>query len=219
MKLFDAVAEAKRAATKQTEQNESIPTFTIDDYPVRAEPVRYWIKNDLLSLRQSDLAIIESGEWLTDNIIHAAQKVLARQFQGRFHGAGFQDPVLSQRLSFDIETSGFVQILHNGHNHWLLASTIGCAPGCVSIYDSLYSNCSAHVQENLACLPKHSETNLLLNFQDKCKTVQVTVEFFLLPMPLPYVLECSQGKWCSTSRACESILLTVSQPSTSTCFQ
>ncbi len=44
--------------------------------------------------------------------------------------------------------------------------TTGCTPGCVSIYDSLYSNRSAHVQESLACLTKHPETNLLLNFQD-----------------------------------------------------
>ncbi len=124
-----------------------------------------WINCDLFKLEQRDLKVIESGDWLTDNIINAVQRVLSHQFYHKFHGAGFQHPILSEAMSFNIETSGFIQILHNGCNHWLLASTNGCPQDAVPIYDSLYFNTTECIQQSLACLMKVThEAHTTLNF-------------------------------------------------------
>ena len=34
----------------------------------------------------------------------------------------------------------FIQILHTGNSHWVCVSSIGCLPGIVNLYDSLYHN-------------------------------------------------------------------------------
>jgi len=106
MKLCAAVEEARRTAIKQKQTkptNKPTPTIVLDDSPV--SPEKCWLKNEIFRLRHSHLGTIKSGQWLTDEIIHAAQKVLAYQFQVQFKEAGFQDPVLSQNMSFGIETS------------------------------------------------------------------------------------------------------------------
>ena len=59
-----------------------------------------------------------------------------------------------------------MQILHNGHDHWLLASAIGYKRGHVSVYVSLYSNCTGCVKESLARLTKHPGPNIVLKFED-----------------------------------------------------
>lgn len=78
MKLFAAVEEARRTATKQKQtkpMDKPTSTIVLDNSPVT--PEKYWLKNDLFRLQWSHRDTIESGEWLTDKIIHAAQKVLA----------------------------------------------------------------------------------------------------------------------------------------------
>ena len=49
-------------------------------------------------------------------------------------------------------THEFIQILHNGHDHWLTASTIGASEGEVFIYDSLYSRTNVKVKNQVASL-------------------------------------------------------------------
>lgn len=43
-------------------------------------PKQPWIQNDLITLYKSDKDVIESGDWLTDTIVDAGQKILAAQF-------------------------------------------------------------------------------------------------------------------------------------------
>ena len=40
--------------------------------------------------------------------------------------------------NFDVVSSEFVQILHIGTDHWVCISNIGCLPGNVNLYDSLF---------------------------------------------------------------------------------
>lgn len=40
--------------------------------------------------------------------------------------------------NFSIVSSEFVQILHTGRDHWVCISTIGCSPGIVKLFDSLF---------------------------------------------------------------------------------
>ena len=53
---------------------------------------------------------------------------------------GFQRPTLGPVRNFDIISGEFIQILHTGNKHWACASNIGCVPGTVNTYDSLYHN-------------------------------------------------------------------------------
>ena len=49
---------------------------------------------------------------------------------------------------------GIVQILHTGSDHWVCVSSIGCLPGYVNLYDSLY--------HDAICQEVEDQTNDLL---------------------------------------------------------
>ena len=51
---------------------------------------------------------------------------------------GLQRPTLGSVRNFDVVSGEFVQILHTGSNHWVCISNIGCLPGKVHLYDSLF---------------------------------------------------------------------------------
>ena len=82
--------------------------------------------------------VLSSTGWLDDTIINRAQSILREQFRA----AGFQNTTLGTRLLFDVLRSEFIQILHNGKNHWLTISTIGLPASTVNVYDSLYQSLS-----------------------------------------------------------------------------
>ena len=83
---------------------------------------------------KDDRRLVTEGEWLNDKLITAFLKLLKQQLP---HLSGLQDVSLGQTLSFEIEFTEFVQVLHTGSGHWVTVSTIGCAPGEVDIFDSL----------------------------------------------------------------------------------
>ena len=58
-----------------------------------------------------------------DVVIHAAQ--FMKEDWDLLPFGGLQDPILGQRLAFDVQTDEFVQILHSGGNHWITVSTVG----------------------------------------------------------------------------------------------
>ena len=82
--------------------------------------------------------VLSSTGWLDDTIINQAQSILREQFGA----AGFQNTTLGTRLLFDVIRSEFIQILHNGKNHWLTIPTIGLPASTVNVYDSLYQSLS-----------------------------------------------------------------------------
>ncbi len=51
---------------------------------------------------------------------------------------GFQRPTLGPSRNFKIVGGEFVQRL--GKSHWVCTSSIGCLPGMVNLYDSLYNH-------------------------------------------------------------------------------
>ena len=78
------------------------------------------------------------NDWLSDLHIDAAQKLLKKQYS---HADGLQNPVLGSRLMFSVMSSEGIQIINN-QKYWMCVSTIGCQPGHVNVYDSLYSTLS-----------------------------------------------------------------------------
>ena len=75
-------------------------------------------------LLQSDWDILlHQAAWLNDNVISVTQALLKDQAPYMYIG-GSQPPCAGQMCAFDIEGGEFVQILHNGHWHWLTVNTI-----------------------------------------------------------------------------------------------
>ena len=73
-------------------------------------------------------------KWLDYAIINAVQYILHSQYGM----PGFQaTTTLGYHVTFDIMRKGFIQILHNGEDHWFTISTLGLPSGHVHIYDSL----------------------------------------------------------------------------------
>ncbi|XP_068677854.1 uncharacterized protein [Montipora foliosa] len=90
----------------------------------------------LAKLDESDyLTILSPTSWLTGDIIHQAQVLLQKENSAI---EGFQRPTLGPVRNFNVVSGEFVQILHTGSNHWVCVSSIGCLPGHVNLYDSLY---------------------------------------------------------------------------------
>ena len=77
--------------------------------------------------------MISKNGWLDDIIVNAAQSVL----QMHYGVSGLQNTLLGQYLTYDIMRKRFIQILHNGDNHWITVSTLGLQPSHIRIYDSL----------------------------------------------------------------------------------
>jgi len=155
-------ARKRSASKKQSKKIIDIDTCNISTPP----PKRPWIQNKLITLYESEKDIIESGDWLTDNVIDAAQKILAAQFKARFGEAGFQSVSLGSTFAFAVESDKFVQVLHNGYNHWLTISSVGTTPGQMLVYDSMYSSAGEATKQQIACLMRTTEPNVTLTFTD-----------------------------------------------------
>ena len=90
-------------------ESDSDPCVIDDDSP---DPVTsWWIKD--LGLHESDRQVLQSRNELTDNIINAAQSILARQFP---YFEGFQSTSNIHYLNFKEIPSNkkMLQILHTG---------------------------------------------------------------------------------------------------------
>ncbi|XP_068673794.1 uncharacterized protein [Montipora foliosa] len=90
----------------------------------------------LANLDDSDYDIInDSSGWLTCDIVQAVQ-VLLQELNPLLEG--LQRPTLGPIRNFDVVSGEFIQILHTGSDHWVCVSSIGCLPGKVHLYDSLF---------------------------------------------------------------------------------
>ena len=84
---------------------------------------------------------------------------------------GLQHPTLGRVQNFDVVSGEFLQILHTGSDHWACISSIGCLPGKVHLYDSLFHDViSQGIEEQtndllggnlveLQFVPVHQKTN------------------------------------------------------------
>ena len=90
----------------------------------------------LATLDDSDYDTInDPSGWLTCDIVQAAQ-VLLQGVNPLLEG--LQRPTLGRVRNFDVVSGEFLQILHSGSDHWVCVSSIGCLPGKVHLYDSLF---------------------------------------------------------------------------------
>ena len=90
----------------------------------------------LANLQASDYDIInDSSGWLNCDIVQVAQ-VLLQDVNPLIEG--LQRPTLGRVRNFNVVSGELIQILHTGSNHWVCISNIGCLPGKVHLYDSLY---------------------------------------------------------------------------------
>lgn len=103
----------------------------------------------LYTLLADDRSLLLSPTaWLNDRVVSATQFLLQKQSAI----PGFQDTTLGMTLCFEIQRSEFIQILHDGHNHWLTISSIGCkSPAEILVYDSMYSSVGSYSKTN--CRP------------------------------------------------------------------
>ena len=74
---------------------------------------------------------------LSDSIINASQQLRRELFPFL---PGLQGVELGAIMGFEVEAGEFVQIVHNGKNHWLLISTIGVKYPTVWVYDSMHNS-------------------------------------------------------------------------------
>ena len=90
------------------------------------------------NLTEKHYKLISSPDgWLDCDIIHQVQ-VYLREINPLIEG--FQWPSLGRCRNFNIVSGEFIQILHTGNSHWVCVSSIGCLPGIINLYDSLYHN-------------------------------------------------------------------------------
>ena len=97
----------------------------------------------LTKLNNIDYDLISDPDgWLNCEIIQTAH-VLLQELNPAIEG--LQRTTLGPCRNFDVVTGEFIQILNTGSDHWVCVSSIGCLPGRVNLYDSLYHD--AIIQE------------------------------------------------------------------------
>ena len=105
-----------------------------------------WVPS--LGLTNRELHLLETGDWLEDEHIEAAQALLRRQFP---EVSGMQAPCLGlvgQLERFPVLGNG-LQIITNGSCHWV---AISCVDGHVSLYDNRDIGLTPTLREQIACL-------------------------------------------------------------------
>ena len=121
-----------------------------------------WIPH--LNLALQDQKILHSStSWLTDAIVNAAQELLKKENTAI---SGLQNVILGQVNAFNVEQGEFVQILHTGHSHWNVVSTIDRKHPEVDIFDSLYSSCSNHSKVQIANIISTKHPTIKLRYVD-----------------------------------------------------
>ena len=104
-----------------------------------------------LSLLGTHLLWLRNGDWLSDEHVEAANKLLKKQFPEL---AGLQPPCLGLAGCFESWSADKgVQILHNGHGHFV---TTGFDNGIQSLYDSLDHGLTPSLKSQLAQLSQEA---------------------------------------------------------------
>ena len=105
-----SAANRRRCMKKSTK--EPVEVIDIEEYkPKTKSKETYWLQNTCPKLKEEDRVIIESGRWLTDDIINASQAILKQQFQ-HLGSSGLQDVTCGISMNFNIEASKFILIIH-----------------------------------------------------------------------------------------------------------
>ena len=104
-------------------------------------------------LTQKDKEVLYSkGEWLNDQLIDAAQKLICEEIGTPFT---FQTVLNSQKKDVEHYRAVYekhIQLLHDGRNHWILSF---CSNGRVQVCDSLNTALTHSSRKAIRSLYKH----------------------------------------------------------------
>ena len=104
---------------------------------------------------------IRNNLWLTDTSVNVFQNMLHQQFP---FCEGLEDTTLGPHFQFSIHKNDFVQVLHNGNNHWVCVSNIGCQTAEVNYYDSLFTgDLKPSVKKQIASLMNETGPEIAVN--------------------------------------------------------
>lgn len=120
-----------------------------------------WMETPLYTLSDKDRDILLNPTgWLNDNLIVAAQNLLYKQSSV----PGFQDTCLGQSMSFEIQQGEFIQVLHDGHGHWLVVSGHIGEDGSqeIHVYDSMYPTVGTYTKKQIASIISSNEKEIKL---------------------------------------------------------
>ena len=122
---------------------------------------KVWVRIDGIHLSTAEKKILADGEWLSDKHIHAAHLLLAKQYPV----SGLQNPILQRTNTFEVQGSrSFVQCLNVANNHWITVSTYRCAPGTITVYDSLNLRLSKSLKKVVADLIHTRDSSLVIRY-------------------------------------------------------
>ena len=165
---------------------------------------RPWTNNLFVSDKH---ILLSPTAWLTDDIIGATQDLLKKEVP---LGNGFQSTCCGITCAFDIESDEFIQIVHNGHGHWLTISTIGSKKGEVFVYDSMYPCVSDIVNRQIAALLATKEKEIKSSsLMCRSRVGGMIVASLLSPLRHLWCMECSQEMFGMINPRWENIYASV----------
>ena len=127
-----ACSELEEAENPQDKKRIKIASEII----MEADADTEWVRIFNMTLKVSDRDQLLMGEELTDIHVNVAQKLILHQFPSY---QGLKNTLVSD-YSLGFWTNNYIQIVHCRSCHWITVSSIGCQPGKVDIYDSLYQD-------------------------------------------------------------------------------
>ena len=118
-------------------------TFDLDDDMVEQKLIRKekrrgaYYKSPYSGLQQ----INDPKYWLEDEDIDMASKIIKNTSSDI---SGLEQVCVISAGQAKQCSGEFLQILHSHGHHWVTATTIGCDPGVIKVYDSMYRNFDRH---------------------------------------------------------------------------
>ena len=116
-------------------------------------------------IRRSDMRCITNGQWLSDVVINAAQQLM-KEDKDLLPIGGLLDPILGQRLAFDVQTGEFVYT--DSPLRWKsLDNCFHCGNGPrahIRVYDSLLGTLPADAKKQIASLLMTEEKKITIEY-------------------------------------------------------
>lgn len=123
---------------------------------------------------ETEHKLLDARYRLDDRDIDKAMGIIQKQFPNI---GGLQDTSVvavayMQNIS-DNYKGKFIQIQHNGHNHWVTITNLRCDPGHIKVYDSFYRNPTSRTRIDISCLVSWTDVQFFLDLpryqKQRCK--------------------------------------------------
>lgn len=147
-------------------------------------PDEFWIEG--LGLFEHDRDVLLSTQWLSDNIINAAQVLLRLSVPDGL--GGLQSPRCGRHRKFKpvVPREKYIQVLHVDDNHWITVSQDTAVVGIVLVYESLlYPRMNLKTKKQVCSLARPSSQTITFDIV-KVMDQTMIVAYALWPMPLSW---------------------------------